>query len=130
MTIEELIAAVNLYFTTHLDSDFWNRLSNESKTGAVTMAKDDVLAELSGVKLEDIDANSYALMAIAEQAVYLARNYEALNEGKVLTGESIDGISESYTLISSRAGLSFRAEAFIKHAKSAALGATVRVSRG
>lgn len=130
MTGAELSAAVDRYFETHLDAEFWTGLSLAAKSGAVAMALDDVLSELPGMMLDDLTANSYAVKAIAEQAVYLARNYESMNEGKVLTSESVEGISEGYTIVSGKVGLSFRAEAFIKRAKSAYLGGSVRVVRG
>lgn len=130
MTGAELSAAVDRYFESHLDAGFWAGLSAAAKNGAVSMACNDVLSELPGIVLDDLSENTYAVKAIAEQAVYLARNYESLNEGKVLTSESVEGLSEGYTLVSSKVGLSFRAEAFIKRAKSAYSGGSVRVSRG
>ena len=130
MTGAELSAAINSYFESHLDAAFWGALSANSKSGAVQMALDDVLSELPGVVLDDLDADSYAVKAIAEQAVFLARNYESMTEGKVVTSEGIDGISQGYTLINSKVGMSFRAEAFIKRAKQAILGGSLRVLRG
>ena len=130
MTGAELALAVDNYFAEHLDAVFWGGLSSASRTGAIAMACNDVLGELPGVVLDDLSETDYAVKAIAEQAVYLARNYESLNEGKVLTSESVEGLSEGYTLVSSKVGMSFRAEAFIKRAKSAYSGGSVRVSRG
>ena len=130
MTPEELAAAVDTYFEGHLGAAFWGGLTSASKTGAVTMACNDVLGELPGVSLDDLTADGYAVKAIAEQAVYLAQNYDSMTEGKVTTSESVDGISEGYTLIGSRIGFSFRAEAFLKRAKSALIGGSLRVSRG
>ena len=130
MTGTDLASAVDRYFETHLDSAFWSGLTSAAKTGAVAMACNDVLSELPGVVLDDLSNDTYAVKAIAEQAVYLARNYENINEGKVLTSESVEGLSEGYTLVSSKVGLSFRAESFIKRAKSAYFGGSVRVFRG
>lgn len=130
MTEAELADAVNAYFASHLDAAFWGGLSAAAKDGAVAMAQSDILAELPGVTLADISTGCFALKAIAEQAVYLARNYDRMTEGKVLTSESVEGLSEGYTLINSKVGLSFRAEAFLKRAKSAFSGATLRVVRG
>ena len=130
MTHCELLAAVDSYFLTHLDSEFWSNISKESKAGAVNMAFDDVLSELPGVLPSEIKPGSFAFKAVAEQAVYLARNYESLQEGKVVTSESVEGISNSYTLISDKIGLSFRASAFINKAKSIINGGSVRVARG
>ena len=130
MTGTELATAVDGYFAVHLDAAFWAGLSSDSKSGALAMACNDVLGELPGVLLDDLTPDGYAVKAIAEQAVYLARNYEGFSEGKVVTGESVGDISASYSLISSRVGLSFRAEGFIKRAKSAISGGSVRISRG
>lgn len=130
MTEAELADAVNAYFASHLDAAFWGGLSAAAKDGAVAMAQSDILAELPGITLADIPADSFALKAIAEQAVYLARNYDRMTEGKVLTSESVEGLSEGYTLINTKVGMSFRAEAFLKRAKSAFSGATLRVVRG
>lgn len=130
MTFAELVTAADAYFSAHLDASFWSGLQSDSKNGALSMACNDVLGELPGALLDDLTADSYAVKAIAEQAVYLARNYESFSEGKVVTGESVGDHSASYTVISSRIGLSFRAEAFIKRAKSAISGGSMRVSRG
>ncbi|MDD4817303.1 MAG: hypothetical protein PHI85_04975 [Victivallaceae bacterium] len=129
MTASELLTAVDAYFVTHLDAEFWGGLSVEKKTAAVTMALSDVMAEIPGKALENVTAGSLAFKAVAEQAVYLARNYENLTEGKVVTGESVEGISNSYTLIGSNAGIGFRAAAYIKRAKASALGSSVRIER-
>lgn len=130
MTDAELETEVDAYLESHLDSAYWSGLASDVKTGAVSMALNDVLAELSGVTLQNLKPGSFAVKAIAEQAVFLARNYSEMSEGKVVTGESVDGISNSYTLIGDKAGLSFRAAAFIKKAKAAFIGCSVRVTRG
>lgn len=130
MTGAELMTEVNTYLASHLDASYWSSLTSSVKTGAVTMALNDVQAELSGMTLGTLKSESFAVKAIAEQAVFLARNYSDMTEGKVVTGESVEGISNSYTLISDKAGISFRAAAFIKKAKSAITGCSVHISRG
>ena len=130
MTDTELSAAVDAYFEKHLDSEYWSGLDDEVKAGAVSMALFDVQSEIPGLTLAAVKAGSFALYAIAEQAVFLARNYENMTEGKVVTSEGLEGISQGYTLISEKVGISFRAVAFIKRAKSAISGASVRISRG
>lgn len=130
MTGNEIRSAVDSYLASHLDAAFWLGISSESKSAAVSMACNDILGELPGVTLDDLRPDGYAVKAIAEQSVYLARNYESISEGKVLTGEGVSGLSASYTLISSRVGLSFRAEPFIKRAKAAISGGSMRISRG
>lgn len=130
MTREELIQAVDTYFLTHLDKSFWAGLASDSREAAVSMALDDILSELPGVTLEGMKTGSFAFKAVAEQAVYLARNYESLSEGKVITGEGAEGVNASYTLINANAGISFRAAAYIQRAKSAITGGSLHISRG
>lgn len=130
MTLNELSVAVDGYFTEHLDADFWQNLSEKSRRAAVSMAADDVLAELSGISLDKVRAGSYTFKAICEQAVFLARNYESMTEGKVVTSESVEGLSTGYTLISEKVGLSIRAVSFINRAKSLFCGGSMRIVRG
>lgn len=130
MTDAELASAVDTYFVSHLDSAYWSGLASGTKTGAVTMATNDVLAQLPFLKsAEDVEDGSYALKAIAEQAVFLARNYGNITEGKVVTSESVSGLSVGYTLLGN-AIVASRAEEYIKMAKRAAMGAICRISRG
>ena len=129
MTLSEVNSAVDSYFTAHLDYAYWRDLDAEKKLGAVAMAIDDILSILN-VTLERITSDSAAVKAVAEQAVYLSRNYESIAEGKVATSESVEGISAGYTLIGSSFGISPRAETFIKQAKSQYFGGSVRVMRG
>ena len=129
MTEAELLAAVDAYLAKHLDAEFWDGVSETERAAAVNMALEDVLAQIPGLTLAAMKAGTFAVSAVAEQAVYLMRNYANLTEGKVVTGESIEGISNTYALIGSP-GLSFRAAAFIKRAKSLISGASVHISRG
>lgn len=129
MTLEEINIAVDDYFAVHLDAAFWNGLEPEKKLGAVAMAANDILSILN-IPIDIISGGSSAIKAIAEQSVYLARNYESMSEGKVATSESVEGISAGYTLIGNNYGISPRAETFIKQAKREFFGGCVRVMRG
>ena len=129
MTLSEVNSDVDSYFTAHLDSAYWGGLDAEKKLGAVAMALDDILSILN-VTLERITPDSAAVKAVAEQAVYLSRNYESIADGKVATSESVEGISTGYTLIGSSFGISPRAETFIKQSKREFFGGCVRVMRG
>lgn len=131
MTNEELSQYVDEYFASHLDSSYWSGLAAGSKTGAVAMALSDVLAQVNGLELAKITSGSAAAKAVAEQAVFLARNYESLSEGKVVTSDGAEGVSSSFTLLNGMAlGISFRALPLIKQAKRAILSDSMRLSRG
>ena len=130
MTYEEFFSAVDQYFVNHLDAKFWSELPVESRHAAANMAVDDVLSELAGVTRERIIAGSYTFKAVAEQAVFLARNYESMTEGKVVTSEGLEGLSTGYTLISDKFGIAPRAASFIKRAKTLTNGGSMRIMRG
>jgi hypothetical protein len=130
MTRDALINAADGYFAEHLDSNFWHELPEQSRSAAVLMAADDVLAELTGLTLDKVSAGSYTFKAICEQAVFLARNYENMTEGKVVTSESVEGLSTGYTLISEKVGMSVRALSFIRRAKTLVNGGSMRIARG
>ena len=130
MTAEELAAEVDGYLRNHLDATFWNGIAPESKQAAVSMALNDVLSELPGATLRKMCSGSYTFKAVAEQAIFLARNYESMTEGKVVTSESVEGLSTGYTLISDKFGIAPRAASFIKRAKTLTNGGFMRISRG
>lgn len=130
MTEVELLPAVDGYFANHLDSAYWGALPPETRNAACAMAANDVLSALPGADLARVKPGSSALKAIAEQSVYLARHYETIADGKVLTSEGVEGISASYTLIGSTFGLSSRAQTFIKRAVREEMGGTTRLTRG
>ena len=130
MTADELSTAVDDYLAKHLDASFWAGLDSASKTAAVAMAEFDIFAELPGATLENSKVDSFTTRAIAEQAVFLARNYENINEGKIVTSENVGGVSQGYTLIGDHPGLSFRASVFLKRAKTAITGGSMRIIRG
>lgn len=127
MTSDELIASVDAYFEVHLDSAYWVGLTSDVRSAAVTMALSDILAELPWMTLDDILSGSYPAKAIAEQAVFLARNYESLIENKVVSSEGIDGISTSYSLIGNNPGMSYRASMYVKKARRSI---PARIQRG
>jgi hypothetical protein len=128
MTDLELLQYVDGYFNTHLDKTFWTGLTEEMRMSSIAMAQSDILAELNADELDS--TNIPSLKAVAEQAVYLARNYENLNENKIATSENIEGISTGYTLIGNKPGISHRAVSFIKQAKKANLSRFTSFSRG
>jgi hypothetical protein len=130
MTESELLSAVDGYFSAHLDSGYWLSVNEDTRAAACAMAANDVLSALPGADLARVKPGSYALKAIAEQSVYLARHYETIADGKVLTSEGVEGISASYTLIGSTFGLSSRAQTFIKRAVREEMGGTARLTRG
>lgn len=130
MTQEELESFVDGYLARHLDKEFWQGLEAEKRSAAVSMALGDVLSALPELTLEIMADTGFAVRAISEQAVFLARNYENINEGKVVTSEGISGITTSYTLLGDEPGMSFRAASLIKQAQRGLRGGTASVSRG
>lgn len=127
MNDTELLAAVDSYFAAHLDAAFWSGRSAPDKNAAVTMAKNQVLAELNLSAVPDQIPN--VIFAIAEQAVFLAHNYDSMKEGKVVTGESVGDLSVSYSLLAG-SGISTFARFFLDTAKRAVSPALVRIGRG
>ena len=128
MTDLELLQYVDSYFARHLDSGYWSSLADDTREASVAMALSDVLAEMQ-VAEANAD-NPPMLKAVAEQAVYLARNYSDLTENKIVTGEGVEGISTNYTLLNKNAGLSHRAAAFIQQARTYRICGPVRFGRG
>ena len=127
MNDSDLLAAVDSYFAAHLDAAFWSGRSAPDKTAAVTMAKNQVLGELGLSAVPDQIPN--VVYAIAEQAVFLAQNYDSMKEGKVVTGESVGDLSVSYSLLSG-SGISSFAQFFIAAARRVCSPALVRIGRG
>ena len=115
MTDAEILTFVNTYFLVHLDKAYWAGLDDDAKAASVIMATDDVYAKLD---IAEIDStNSPSQKAIAEQAVYLTRNHDSLNENKITIGESLSGaMAETSKVIAKDAGFSHRAEKFISQA--------------
>lgn len=134
MTTEEMTAAVNAVLGAGLDAAFWATVAATTQTAAITMAAKDIFARLGCMKLADVastDTEGPVVCAIAEQAVYLVRTHDEQAEGKVVTGEGVQGLSVSYTLIGDavNVGLAPRAAAYLKQAKRQAIG-KLRFSRG
>ncbi len=130
MTSEELSGAVDAYFANHLDKSFWTGLSADVKSASIEMATGDVLNEIPGLNLDRIVSGGSAFKAIAEQAVYLARHYSDLAEGRLPTQESVESVSTSYRYLGSGNGLGHRAEAYVKAAKREHGKATASIARG
>lgn len=133
MTEDEILTSADEWLSSGLDAAYWASLDAGTKAAAVRTATQDVLARLPGMTEERLSgAKSAAVLAIAEQAVYLARNYGAQTAGKVITSESVSGISVGYTLIGDGkdAGISPRALSYLKAARRAALCAGLRFQRG
>lgn len=128
MTAAELLAAVDTYMTDHPDAAYWSALTDANRSAAVSMAKNLILAELNA---ETVDSSVAAIpKAIAEQAVYLARNYDSMKEGKAVSSESIGEVSTSYQFLSADIGFSSFALVFLKQAKRATRPSILRVGRG
>lgn len=128
MTYAQLEAAVGLYLAVHLDMEFWSALEQSRKQASVLMAFSDVMSRLPRrIRLEDIGDSSPVVKAVGEQAVFLARNYEATSEGRVVTSESVGELSQSFTLIGDQT-ISPRAAMFIEQAKKSS--GFCRINRG
>lgn len=135
MTKEELSTMVEDIMSSHIEKGYWGELETDRKGQLVETASMDVLAALGGVELSDIpDTLKLFGFAVAEQAVYLGQYYDTMpKDGRVLTGENIDGTSETYAVQGNdglNGVLSIRAKAFITSLRRALLGGTLRISRG
>lgn len=127
MNLIELRQKVDDYLTSHMDAAFWHSRSEAEKTAALTMSKNLVCAELCRAAVDD--SIPEAIYAIAEQAVYLARNYETMREGKIVTSEGVGDLSVGYTLLAG-SGWSMFAQIFLTQAKKATTPALIRIGRG
>lgn len=127
----ELESAIDVYFSNHLDKAYWESLAVDTRSACVVMALGDIGAIVTGLTIDRIQsADSATVKAVAEQAVFLSRNYGDISEGKIATSESVEGVSTGYSLIGSSFLISPRAEIFIKQAKREITGNSVRISRG
>lgn len=130
MTQTEVNTFVDAYFNVHLDKAYWTGLTADTRAACVSMAVTDVCVELNLTGLNMLDAlKENPLKAIAEQAVYISRTHESFEENKIEMGENIEGMSSSYKLVGSKAGLSHRAETFIKLARQTGMS-PLRTTRG
>ena len=136
MTDAELLTTVTAIMSNHLDKTYWTGLDSDTKVAAVEMAKGDVLARLPGQTLAAINNETAqgnpVVLAMAEQAVYLARNYGQQVNGKVVTSEAVEGLSVGYTIIgkAETLGFSARAEAYLQQAIRANRARGIRFTRG
>lgn len=128
MNDTEISTAVETYFSNHLDATYWAGLSSDVKAQAVSMAKSDVAAELPASfrfdTLPDPETETvrpsksdFAVGAIAEQAVFLARNYSSQTNGRVVQSQTLGELSQTFKYLSDGT-LAPRAVNFIKRAKS------------
>lgn len=129
MTKEELKIAVDEYFVEHLDHDYWTALPDGTRNAGITMAVT-LIQSLIDFDLEDLTVSDHLTVAIAEQAVYIVRNHEEFQEGKVVTSDSVEGISNSYALINGDVTISRIAQRYIDRAKRAGLMRFRRFTRG
>ena len=129
MTQAEVEIVIDDYFNIHLDKDYWTGLTAEVRTACVSMAVSDVCVELNITELDPLNAPS--LKAVAEQAVFLSRNYGKQKEGKVVISQTLPpGLSQSFKLLNGdNPIIAPRAKLFIKQAK-AATSRTIRLVRG
>jgi len=120
MTDSELKNAVFSAISAGLDAEFWadNALK---QTAAYNSAKNDVFARVSGLSLDAITPGiqTPVVMAIAEQALYLLRNYAEQSTGQAVASESVDGLAVAYGVINKSDGiLSPRALAYLDNIKT------------
>lgn len=127
MTDPEIITAVNAYLSNHLDGEYW-RAKNETEKGQViAMAKMEVCAcvpFLDVERLEDPESAStrpgkadFFIAAIAEQALFLSRNYAERNQDRVVQSETVGPLSQTFAYLSSNGDLCSRANTFLKRLK-------------
>lgn len=110
------------YFAKHLDKAFWEALDAGTREAALSMATGDIAA-LGGPET--------LISAICEQAVYLARNYAKQTEGKVVTGQTLGQMSQTFTLLNrEHPELSPRAVTLVKNYQRGLLAGGVRINRG
>lgn len=128
MTDAEISAAVETYFANHLDATYWAGLNSTIKAQVVSMAKSDVAIELPPSfrfdTLPDPETENvrpwksdFTVGAIAEQAVFLARNYSSQTNGRVVQSQTLGELSQTFKYLSDGT-LAPRAVNFIKRAKS------------
>ena len=134
MTTQELFTAVSDVISAGLDADYWAEQQTRQEA-AFNTAVGDILARLPGVKVDDLTSdNGNVLYAIAEQAVYLLRNYGSQTSGTAVTSESVDGLAVAYGVIGKSDGIiSPRAMAYLDAAIAeirAGKAANVRFVRG
>ena len=131
MNHEELTAEIGSYLRFHIDNGYWVGLSEETRSACVFCGFTDVSARMPGLKIENIAPGALIIGAIAEQALYLSRNYSDIAVGKVATSEGVEGISTGYTLLNSAdIGFSPRAAVILEQVKREKRASGVRLVRG
>lgn len=127
--VENLVGKIDDYFAYHLDYEYWQNLDNEIKKQAVMMSLNDISSHVGSTQ-NDIISNQYGINAIAEQAVYLSRNYGSMTSNKIVTSEGLDGISQSFSIVGESIAISHRADKYIMQLKKFLRPSTIRISRG
>lgn len=90
------LADANTYFETHLDADYWAALTEAKRTAALAMAEKQIAAVSGTQECPD---------AVCEQAVWLIRNHDNQTAGRIVTGQTLEGMgSQSFELLGSRTG--------------------------
>lgn len=134
MNDSEILESLDEIFQTHLDSDFWAGLEKSKKEACAKTATMDILARAPWMTEDDIGDYPVSLYAIAEQAVWLARNYSEQTGGKIVTSESVEGLSVGYTLVGGASkwgvGIAPRAEAYLDRLQKGRKAAGIRFTRG
>ena len=118
MTDADLLTYANTYFAAHLDASYWSGLAEGTRSAALGMATRDLGADTA------IEGEA---QAGCEQAVYLARNYEAQTTGCVVVRQGLEGMSQAFAPIGNMAdvGISPRARLLLRQAR----GRTVTLGR-
>ncbi|MDD5729426.1 MAG: hypothetical protein PHV59_12770 [Victivallales bacterium] len=117
------IDVVNDYLELHLQADFWSALADDKKNAAFKMAADDICAYLGIPEVEP--TRIFQVCAVAEQAVFLAEHYSAMNAVKQVKTEKIEGVGSREYSHRSPANFSPRALAFLEREAGA-----LNISRG
>ena len=83
------------YLAKHLKTAVWSALSSDQKTAALEMAVNDICCQLGITVIDETRTNQ--LNAVYEQAVYLAENFDKINQPQAIGSETISGAgSRSY----------------------------------
>lgn len=130
----DLFTAVSAVLLAGLDADYWSE-NVTKQNAAFNTATGDILARLQGVKVDDITENDTNIIyAIAEQSVYLLRNYGDQTTGQAVSSESVDGLAIAYGVMGKSDGIiSPRALAYLEQAiaeNRAKSAAKIRFVRG
>jgi hypothetical protein len=111
------------YLAKHLKTAVWTALSSDQKTAVLAMATDDICCQLNIIAIDETRDNQ--LNAVYEQAVYLAENFDKINQAQEIQAESIDGAG-SRTYKKSADAIAPRARMFINRE----IGGVFRIGRG